>query len=237
MIWCLHGNIGLPADWDILSSELSPFKGEVIRKVDLWRFQECRSIGLVEFGEIFSSEVAAQDQAPILIGYSMGARLALHAMSARPDLWKAVVLISAHPGLKDKDEQKARLVSDAEWSAKALSKDWGRFLAEWNDQTVLGEVPDGLSDRYLLQPRAQSVARAFNAWSLGGQEDFREKVTDVMCPARLIVGEEDWKYRSLASELQLPNASIEVIPKAKHRPLWEQPSATLDVMKRFMQEI
>jgi len=75
----------MPADWDILSSEGSPFQGELIRKVDLWRFQECRSIGLQELGEIFSSEVAAQDEAPVLIAYSMGARLALHALLARPD--------------------------------------------------------------------------------------------------------------------------------------------------------
>lgn len=232
MIWCLHGNLGLAGDWDLLSShEESPFKGEIIRKVDLWRYQDCRSIGLAEFGEIFSSEVSAQDEEPTLIGYSMGGRLVLHALLANPTLWKRVILISVHPGLSTEEERKARRISDAEWSAKALSMNWTDFLKAWDEQEVFLKRPDSLQDRHLLQPRAQAVARAFNAWSLGEQEDLREKVSVLSCPVTLITGEQDRKYSSLGTEFSFLKAEHHRIPEAGHRTLWENPEEVLPLLR------
>ena len=229
MIWCLHGNISLAADWDILNQhESSSFKGQTIRKVDLWRYQECRSIGLEEFGEIFASEVAAQDDEPYLIGYSMGGRLALHALLAKPDLWKGVTLISAHPGLKTEKERVRRRASDAVWSTKALKMKWGAFLNEWNSQEVLNSVAKGLANRQLLQPRSQAIARAFNAWSLGNQKNHSEMVSKVSCPVKVITGERDYKYTELCKVFNFPDMETFVIKHAGHRTLWDNPEECFD---------
>ena len=222
MIWCLHGNVGMASDWDHLAS-LPALKGQIVRKVDLWRYLACRSIGLEEFGEIFSSEVAAQDPDPYLMGYSMGGRLALHALIAAPQVWRGATIMSAHPGLRSEEERTARRIKDAAWSALALRGDWSDFLAAWNAQGVLGGLPDGMPDRYLLQPRSQEVARGFCAWSLGTQADLRNSLMGVTCPVKLVTGERDEKYTQLAQEMELPNAERIVIPNAGHRPLWENP--------------
>jgi len=224
MIWCLHGNIGMTSDWDILS-ELPSMQEQTIRKVDLWRYLACRSIGLQEFGEVFASEVVAQDPEPYLVGYSMGGRLALHSLIAQPKLWKGATIISAHPGLSTEEERVARRKKDAEWSALALKGDWAEFLNTWNAQTLLGDFPSTLADRYLLQPRSQEIARAFCAWSLGAQEDLRGKLSEVSIPIELVTGDQDEKYMKLAEEMNFSNVDRIIIPNAGHRPLWENPTA------------
>lgn len=233
MIWCLHGNVGMAADWDILSDPESPFKGQIIRKVDLWRYQECRSIDLEEFGKVFASEVAAQDEAPVLIGYSMGARLALHALKAAPKLWKSAILMSVNPGLSDESQKVARRKRDAEWSAMALQSDWQTFLQSWNAQAVLGEIPHTLGDRRGLQTRSQAVARAFCSWSLGNQSNMRDALSEVEGEVALMTGGEDEKYTNLSKEIVGSCISRHVVPGAGHRFLWESPSETFNKIAKI----
>ncbi len=231
MIWCLHGNLGHASDWDLLSSHPdSPYRGEMIRKVDLWRYLCCDSVPMDKFGAVFAAEVAAQDPNPYLIAYSMGGRLALEALLAAPSLWQGATLISVHPGLASASERLSRQVHDAEWSVKAHQLDWTDFLSEWNQQEVLGPLPSDMADRHLLQPRSAQVARAFNIWSLGLQQDFRTLSTQISCPVQLITGEHDHKFTALASEFNFPNSSHQIIPDTKHRPLWEAPEKTLSVL-------
>ena len=231
MIWCLHGNIGRGQDWSLLSQlELTV----PVRKVDLWRFQECESIGLEKFGELFSSEVQAQDSEPYLIGYSMGGRLALHAALAAPHLWKGVGLISTHPGLKTESERIRRRQTDAEWSVKAHRVKWSHFLQEWNAQAVLDSPTENIGSREGLFTRRHAIARAFNAWSLGSQDDLREASSAVSCPVSLITGERDPKYTSLNAEFQFPNCSHHVISGAGHRTLWDAPSLCLPLLDRLI---
>ena len=231
MIWCLHGNIGMVSDWDVLSASGSPLRGQVIRKVDLWRYQECRAIGLKEFGEVFASEVAAQDKEPILVAYSMGARLALQALQAAPKLWKAAVLMSVHPGLEDDGQKVARRQKDAEWSAMALQSDWKGFLTAWNAQAVLGEPPEGLGDRRLLQPRSHAIARAFCSWSLGAQPDMRSALSEVEAPVKLMIGSLDTKYCALAESFVGECFSHYMVSDTGHRFLWENPEKTFQGLK------
>ena len=209
----------MASDWDVLSNHPS-MRDQVVRKVDLWRYLSCRSLTLEEFGEVFASEVKAQDPDPYLIGYSMGGRLALHSLIASPKIWKGATIISAHPGLVTEREREKRRIKDAEWSALALKGDWSEFLSAWNKQAVLGELPKGMADRYLLQPRSQEIARAFCAWSLGTQQDLRNAFEQVTCPIKLVTGERDEKYTGLAQEMSFPNAERIVIPETGHRPIW-----------------
>ena len=46
-------------------------------------------------------EMAADDAEPVLLGYSMGGRLALEALVEDSSAWAAAVIVSAQPGLAD----------------------------------------------------------------------------------------------------------------------------------------
>jgi len=74
-IWCLHGAVGMAADWRGLE-----WPGWGVRRVDLWRFLDCCPMPLEAFGAALNREAAAGAGPRVLLGYSMGGRLALHAL-------------------------------------------------------------------------------------------------------------------------------------------------------------
>lgn len=236
MIWCLHGAVGMAADWNGCSKLLAA-AGHAVRRVDLWRYLDCVPMSLEEFGRAFCEEVERSGESDhVLVGYSMGGRLGLHALleaeGRKADLFRAAVIVSAHPGLRDPEERVLRLARDAEWAGRALAGDWNSFLDDWGRQAVLGHpardaaqlTPDGLADRRLLQPRRQAVARSFMDWSLGQQGDLRNRLGSISCPLLWLTGAEDAKFSALAEELTpfLPTGRFEVVPGAGHRLPWEQ---------------
>ena len=62
-----------------------------------------------------------------LIGYSLGARLALQVAMQRPDLVSAVVALGGNPGLVDGASREARLVRDRDLASKLREMDPAAF--------------------------------------------------------------------------------------------------------------
>ncbi|MEM9235255.1 MAG: alpha/beta fold hydrolase [Verrucomicrobiota bacterium] len=231
-IWCLHGAMGTAEDWRGLA-----VPGWAVKRVDLWRFLDCCPLSLAEFGAALNREAAATEGRKVLLGYSMGGRLALHALlelerDAPPTdwsgtlqpRWDAAVVVSAHPGLDEGRE--ARRATDAEWAAMALKGDWGEFLAKWEGQSVLSGAAKGLGDRRNLEPRRQAVARSFMDWSLGVQEALTDRVEEIDCPLLWVAGERDAKFRELAERVERGRNApspfeLRVAPGAGHRVPWE----------------
>lgn len=237
MIWALHGAVGRAADWRAYAASLPSALGGV-RRLDLWRFLDCCPMPLEEFGATLAGEITRADPAPVLVGYSMGGRLALHALRARPDLWKAAIIISAHPGLSDEAERVERREKDAEWSALALKGEWAEFLQRWETQAVIaaaGEMPD----RYPLKDRRASIARSFIDWSLGAQADLSKGLIGVTCPVLWLTGERDGKFTELARNVvpDIPRAEHIVVPGCGHRVPWEKPQEFSRITREFLAKL
>jgi len=141
-VWCLHGAVGSASDWKPFAHAMAGGGGET-RSVDLWRYLECCPMPLMEFGRVLNAECRGLgrtgERRPVLLGYSMGARLALHALLDEDPPWRTAVIVGAHPGLESEPERIARREGDAEWGARALSGDWREFLDAWNAQPVLAD--------------------------------------------------------------------------------------------------
>ncbi len=231
MIWCLHGAVGQASDWDSFSSAMAS-KGISCRAVELWRFLECEALSLEAWAESFNLEVkAAENEQNILVGYSMGGRLALHALLEDSELWDRVVIVSAHPGLVTDSERLERMARDAEWAGLALTAEWSAFLNRWDRQEVLLEVDlnKGMESqrpsRSKLVNRRRAIARSFMEWSLGKQGDLRASLDKVLCPLLWISGEKDEKFSLLAKDVVslIENGEHLVIPNSGHRVPWEVP--------------
>ncbi len=225
MIYGLHGAVGSADDWEPLASSLARNLGATMTPIDLWRFLEGERVSLSEFGALLNAEVRAQvgqGEAADLIGYSMGGRLALHALIDEPGLWRSAVIVSAHTGLEEA-QRPARLAHDAVWAELAECGDWADFLKQWNAQGVLAN--DVMPDRKRLEKSRNAVARSLRDWSLGSQQDLRDQLHTISCPVLWVVGEKDAKFRAIAEQAigMLPNARLEVVTSAGHRVPWEQP--------------
>lgn len=222
--WCLHGAVGAASDWRGLAQSLAAL-GISTRAVDLWRFLECESVSMPEFGKRLNADAAGEIPRAarrILIGYSMGGRLALHAL-LEGGPWDVAVIISANPGLRDPDEAAARRRSDTVWATQALTLAWQDFISKWNAQPILGgAMRDSREDGKLIQ-RRREIARSFVDWSLGSQQPLWDRLPEIKIPVLWIAGENDAKFCAIAEEASgLPeNSQLAIAPATGHRVPWE----------------
>ena len=237
--WLLHGAVGSVADWRGAGKQLAGH-GVGTRAVDLWRFLDCGPMSLAEFGAALSAEAAGEvfrGTGRVLCGYSMGGRLALHALLADPAPWQAAVIISAHPGIGDARERAARQAADADWAAGALMGDWAAFLKNWDAQPVLagGAVDDSPARAARLMQRRREIARSFVDWSLGAQEPLWERLAGIRIPVLWITGADDPKFTALARRAAgiMPDARHRVIDGAGHRVPWHNESAFCQALASF----
>lgn len=232
-ILALHGNLGQPSDWEGLGLEgvLAP---------ELWQFS---STSFEEFSHTLYEDLTRDLQRPLLVGYSLGGRLALHSMALNPEHWAGAVLLSTHPGLTSPAERTARLASDTAWAQKARQGSWKEFLELWNRQPIFSklgakdpiESPRWTLTQLGLEPRRHTIADAFVNWSLGNQEDMRHRLRHFRAPVLWITGAADTKFTTLGASMAgiFPRFHHEVIAGCGHRLLQEAPSRLRDLIEGF----
>lgn len=158
-----------------------------------------------------------------LLAYSMGGRLALHALLSNPSHFSKAIIVSAHPGLNCLQEKQRRVQSDAVWAQGFLNDPWDILMAKWESQEVFR------SSKFLLQRKEvdfdrRALADCLVYYSLGLQDDLRSALQNLQIPLLWMVGEKDEKYITLSKNLHFahPESRVLTIPDAGHRIPWEQ---------------
>jgi 2-succinyl-6-hydroxy-2,4-cyclohexadiene-1-carboxylate synthase len=225
--WMLHGAVGMAADWQVTAKALAGCKISS-RAVDLWRFLECMPMPLDSFPAALHAEstAGAVTKKQVLLGYSMGGRLALHALLEPDAAWSAAIIVAAHPGLEDERERESRRATDAVWASRALSSPWTEFLEAWDGQTLFhSPIPRPPGMAHSLAMRRREIARSFVDWSLGAQEPLWKRMGSIQIPVLWICGEHDEKFRQLGDRAVslMQDARLAIAPGAGHRVPWENP--------------
>ena len=235
-LWCLHGAVGAAADW-------SPFRsawenaGHELRAVDLWRFLDCCPRSLNDTAVSLNAEATGKTEKNLLAGYSLGGRIALHALLAENSPWDAAVIISAHPGLESEEEKIERRKKDADWSVKCLHGEWDTFIDGWQEQGML--QGSAISDRTPLRLRRKEIARSFLDWSLGAQDNLWPLLPQITIPVLWLTGEKDEKFSAIATRAcpLMPQARHQIIAGSGHRLPWEKPQAFLQAMADWSKDL
>src|SRR3990167_10842963 len=128
MLWCLHGFLGGGADWDPFEPAFADLGIAMAPRPEFFK-GPLPALTLAEWGERFAKKVAQEDDAPIVMGYSMGGRLALHALLASPALWRGAVIIGAHPGFADPKARAERQAGDEKWAKRFENDPWNEVVA------------------------------------------------------------------------------------------------------------
>jgi len=240
-IICLHGILGLPSDWDFIQSHfmVSP----LAQHFEWWPVDYMNSENLnprhsfLNWSRNFNQQVVLKfPHGPrVLVGYSMGGRLALHALAESPQIYDAVILLSTNPGLTREKEKQDRWQSDLVWAQKFAQLPWAEVIAEWNEQNVFkGSVaePQRLESFY----NRDLLAAALSEWSLAKQADFRELIASQQKKILCMSGEKDIKFLSLAMELKkrAPDLAEVAISRASHRILFDNPTEVATQMIEFL---
>lgn len=196
-------------------------------------FPEARTLS--GFGAWLNERAAAEPgdgTSRILIGYSLGGRLGLHALTSRPDLWQAAVILSAHPGLTEMAAREERVVHDKALAEKFRQAPWRKVLVDWNAQPVLaGGPPASIPEEWRGE-----VASGLEDWSLGKQEDLLPPLNQCGVPVLWITGGRDHKFTGLAARVaeRCPSVQHLTIEGAGHRLPQECPSEIRERISAFL---
>jgi 2-succinyl-6-hydroxy-2,4-cyclohexadiene-1-carboxylate synthase len=180
----------------------------------------------------------------VLIGYSMGGRLALHLALRHPAELRALVLIGASPGLATEEERVARRASDGALAQHVRTIGGPRFAGEWALHPLIA------SQRRMPEPWAaeQAQRRLDNdpsglAWSLehcgqGALPSLWAALPMLSVPTLLLHGVEDQKFGALHSQMaaQMPDATSLEVPEAGHAVHLEQPQRTAALLQQFLDQ-
>ncbi|MHB8635568.1 MAG: alpha/beta fold hydrolase [Fimbriimonadaceae bacterium] len=218
----LHGFLGLPSDWNAIPCT------SAAHKVDWMPMLASTSSGVRLPALAEALNELASDPDEILVGYSMGGRIALHMLVAQGGArWKRAIIVSASPGIGEPSARAARAAADRVWSERFRRERWDDVTAAWNAQGAF--VTDGTNPLVRREEDfdREHLALALVSGSVGLQEDLRERLAAIGTPTLWIAGERDAKYAALARECAdlNPRFTYDVVPDAGHRLPWTAPMA------------
>lgn len=225
-IVAIPGFLGQPKDWNALKKIFRDKYPHIeFEALDLFSAKHPKTEGSLEgWAKIFNEAQKSKHlERNILVGYSLGGRLALHAVYDRPGMWDDVLLVSTHPGLENDEDKKARLANDKVWADKFLHMKWKEVIKEWNAQPVF--VGTHEPNRTESQFTRSTLAAALTNWSLGNQQFEPELMQQLGGRLHWFVGANDPKFIKLYDELFAKKiiSEINVVPDAGHRVLFDNP--------------
>ena len=180
----------------------------------------------------------------ILIGYSMGGRLALQFACRYPDLLSGLVLIGTTPGIADLDERKIRQKWDGsqvdrirELGVEGFYNEWQRLPIIATQQRIDPDIQTKMKANRLAQS-IEGLATSMTHFGTGTMPDCWDALPNLTVPTLLMVGDEDAKYRGLASQMmdRLSKDSVEyaVISCGGHCAHLESMSESAHVLKQWL---
>ena len=234
-IFCIHGNFQTVKVWQPLEERMKAgFSALEMITEDLCA-KQFKTFD--DWTEDFCGRVDAQanGEKSILLGYSLGGRLALHACLSRPDLWKSAIVIGADPGLESGEDKKLQLHRDRDWAERLKREPLEKLVDEWDAQSVFCGF-ENHAPRNLGEMDPDRLSHQFEVFSKGIQQNLVPKLAELKKPPVLFVsGEKDHKYQGIGEKLAKSSSVFraEVIANAGHRVPWENPESFVQVLIDF----
>jgi 2-succinyl-6-hydroxy-2,4-cyclohexadiene-1-carboxylate synthase len=220
MIIFLHGFLGSPDDWNEVRRELSI---------------PSHAIFLPGHGDQPLDLLSFEKQIPegaILVGYSMGGRLAMHFAKKYPGKIKQLFILSANPGLESGKEK--RIEEDQKWVDLLETEGMERFLEKWYQQDLFSSLTltEALKKKR-MEHNQKKIGKVLKTFSPAKMENLWPHLQNFSCPTVFLFGENDIKYSSIQGRLE-QNFECITIPKASHPIHLEAPK---EVAKAIMRRI
>jgi 2-succinyl-6-hydroxy-2,4-cyclohexadiene-1-carboxylate synthase len=206
-VLALHGFTGRGSDFQILSKKLPP--GWIWQTPDLPGHGDALgAVSVAAAVESFRSLLLQNDTGcpRVLMGYSMGARLALALALSCPAVFSALILIGAHPGLSDPAEKKVRRERDQALAARIRSETLESFLSFWQNQPLIQSqqhIPE--SERLELfasrqAHRTEALADALDVFGPGVFPEVPFALESLAMPVLWLTGDRDVLYGQIATD-------------------------------------
>jgi len=172
------------------------------------------------------------------VGYSLGARVALHCALQSPQSVRRLVLCGATPGLRSEQEREARRNADENIAQTIEQTPLTDFLHNWSRQAIFnGYVPDEIDMSIRLKNKPGGLAMSLRTMGTGTQEDLWNRLSELLMPVLLVTGEHDLKFSQTAVEMKAligPAAQHVLIPHCGHSVPFQKPTEFCSVTSKFI---
>ena len=238
-IWCLHGSLQTALVWKPIGNAIESEFGSVqVEAVNLYE-NEYESFG--DWREQFYEKVEEQTKGEpsLLLGYSMGGRLAMNACVHRPSLWSGVIAVGADPGLISDDARSKQLQKDLEWARRFRTEDIQELLVEWDELPVFCGRSNCAS-REISELDSEKISRFFDVFSKARHGNMLPMLRKLKTPPLLYIsGCDDQKYTKFGKDLAAHCMQVrhQIIPNAGHRVPWESQDAFISEVSVFIDAV
>ncbi len=244
-IVCIHGFSHDASTFDSFGDLVAP---RPVLAVDLAGHagQPAPGGGLCDEAEriatIIATDGPVEDGRVHLLGYSMGARIALHVALARPDLVASLTVVSGTPGLRGERDRHDRRIADEGLARMLVERGIDAFMSHWEAlpmfDTLSALAPDGR--RRLNAVRRghdpEALAEALRCFGTGVQADLWPELARLEAPVLIVTGALDTKFTEIGRQMQavLPDAAHEVFAGVGHTAHLEAPQRFVDRVTDFV---
>ena len=244
----LHGFMGISSDWLEITKTIEneyfcilpdlPGHGKSI----IGNMADPLDFDLIAMGLLNLME-CLQLASGALIGYSMGARVALYVATKHPERFKALVLEGVNPGLQDDQEREKRLALDYQRAREIEKMGISSFIDIWYAADLfktLESHPERFNMIKTLRKNNNTawMAKVLRELSVGMQPSLWDKLDELNMPVLLIAGELDDKYKKIVHRIKdyLKDSQVNLISDAGHNTHLEEPEQFSKTLKYFLKE-
>lgn len=235
----LHGFTGSPRSWDFLPDQPNVHR---LAPALVGHLDSHADSSVLDFeAEVDRlARLSAEPSALHVVGYSLGARLALGLALRHPARVARLTLISGHPGLDSDAERSERRAADERWCELLLTRGSLAFVDAWQAQP-LWNTQAGLDRATLDRKRAErlshdpaGLARSLRVTGLGQMPSYRRHLMQIQVPLTIVAGGLDDKFRNLAQQMAktVAHAELTIVDGAGHDLLLERPEFITEVIRR-----
>ncbi|MFM2590420.1 2-succinyl-6-hydroxy-2,4-cyclohexadiene-1-carboxylate synthase [Vibrio sp. TBV020] len=239
----LHGLLGNGEDWQLTRSKLSDYASITIdlpghgmsALQSCFNFRDCCD----QISDTLLTQVTPE-QPIVLVGYSMGGRIAMSGIANRffPSLNIQLLIVEGgNFGLLDETAKQTRWQNDIRWAERFRNEPIEQVLADWYQQAVFSSLNHEQRQKLILKRSANlgtSVANMLEATSLSKQDYLLELLKCSGIPTHYICGEKDNKFSQLAEQSGL---SFSQVAQAGHNVHIEQPEAFAEIVRTQLRSL
>src|SRR5512132_490260 len=186
------------------------------------------------------AEIAAAGEGAVVVGYSLGGRLALRAALRAPDRYAGLVLVGATAGIEDSAARADRAEADerlAGWMERSSIED---IVGVWERQPLFADQGEALIEgqragRLSQDPRA--LASLLRSAGQGALEPVWDELPRLELPLLALAGNRDERYAAAARRLAelAPRGRFGLVERAGHAPQLQRPEAVARLLIEFLE--
>jgi 2-succinyl-6-hydroxy-2,4-cyclohexadiene-1-carboxylate synthase len=175
----------------------------------------------------------------VLVGYSLGGRLALRAALRSPGSFAAVVLVGSTAGIEEGPMRAQRVEADeklASWMEAMPIED---IVALWERQPLFADQPESLVEAQRPGRRShdpRDLALILRTAGQGALDPVWHELRTLELPLLAIAGARDEGYTAAAKRLAAaaPNARAAIVEDAGHAAHLQRPEEVARLIAEFL---